>query len=233
MNIRISEMIMNRLRRIINKAERLVMGGHQPDFLIIGAQKCGTTSLFSYLKECDGLIGSHLKEVHFFDREDRFSKEEKWYESHFCKWPGSKGLFFEASPTYICREKVPLRLKEYKSDLKLIVLLREPVGRAYSAWNMYQQWSEEGVLPWAIANDQHGRLESPIYRTFFKNGCPSFSDYIKLEMELIAQGDTEEEPSLIRRGLYKLQIERYVNLFGWENILVLGIGALLLCNEAL
>ena len=222
----VSQRIMNRLRRIINSAERLVLGGHKPDFLIIGAQKCGTTSLFSYLREYDGLIGSHPKEVHFFDREDHFAKGEKWYESHFCKWPGSSALFFEASPTYICREKVPLRLKEYKPDLKLIVLLREPIGRAFSAWNMYRQWSEEGVLPWAIANDQYGRPESPIYRTFFKNGCPSFSEYIELELALIARGDSEEEPSLIRRGLYKPQIERYVNLFGWDNVLVLGFGEL-------
>ncbi|NAW34718.1 sulfotransferase domain-containing protein [Halomonas alimentaria] len=206
--------------------EHSVLGGHKPDFMIIGAQKCGTTSLFSYLDELASFSGSQPKEVHYFDREDNFRKGHRWYESRFLKKTHGNQLFFEASPTYLCREKVPARLKAYNPDLKLILILREPTARAYSAWNMYRQWSEEGILPWSIANDQYGRKESPIYSTFFKSGCPSFTDYIQLEMELIKNGDTEEEPSLLRRGLYKQQIERYVNLFGWDNILVLGFNEL-------
>jgi hypothetical protein len=211
---------------LYNRLQGFIFGGHRPDFLIIGAQKSGTTSLFSYLGERKGFLGSTPKEVHFFDREDSFQKGVKWYENHFLKPQGKTGLFFEASPTYLCRDKVPARLKAYNPDLKIIILLREPISRAYSAWNMYRQWSEEGVLPRAIANDHYGRDESPIYRVFFKNGCPSFSDYIKLEIDLIGRGDTEEEPSLLRRGLYKPQIERYVELFGWDNILVLGFNEL-------
>lgn len=226
---------------IHNRLKHSLFGGHRPDFLIIGAQKCGTTSLFSYLDECEGLLGSNPKEVHFFDREDNFKKGVKWYESHFQKAFGKSGLFFEASPTYLCREKVPERLISYNRDLKIIVLLREPISRAYSAWNMYRQWSEDGVVPWGIANDQYGRDESPIYRVFFKNGCPSFSDYIKLEIDLIEHGDKEEEPSLLRRGVYKPQIERYVELFGRDNVLILGfnemktdsLGVIRKCHEFL
>lgn len=206
--------------------ERSVLGGHKPDFMIIGAQKCGTTSLYSYLDGLPAFSGSNPKEVHYFDREDNFRRGRRWYESRFLKKIGEKQLFFEASPTYLCREKVPERLKAYDPHLKFVLILREPISRAYSAWNMYRQWSEEGVVPWGIANDQYGRDESPIYRVFFKNGCPSFSDYIHLEMELIEKSDTEEEPSLIRRGLYKQQIERYVELFGWDKVLVLGFNEL-------
>lgn len=212
--------------------ESRLLGGHKPNFMIIGAQKCGTTSLFSYLDDLPAFSGSQPKEVHYFDREDNFKKGNRWYESRFLKKIGGNQLFFEASPTYMCREKVPERLKAYNPDLKFILILREPISRAYSAWNMYRQWSEEGVLPWGIANDQHGRDESSIYRIFFKNGCPSFSDYIQLEMELIEKGDTEEEPSLIRRGLYKQQIERYVELFGWDKVLVLGFNELKNDSEA-
>jgi hypothetical protein len=203
-----------------------VFGGHQPDFAIIGAQKCGTTSLFSYLDELPSFSGSQPKEVHYFDREDNFRKGDRWYEAHFLRRNGGNQLVFEASPTYLCREKVPERLKTYNPDLRFILILREPISRAYSAWNMYRQWSDDGVVPWAIANDQHGKDVSPIYQTFFKNGCPSFTDYIQVEMGLIEKGDSEEEPSLLRRGLYKQQIERYVELFGWENVLVLGFNEL-------
>lgn len=225
------------VQRVISKAKRkldaVLFSGHKPDFLIVGAQKSGTTSLFSYLEEREGFLGSKPKEVHYFDREDNFEKGDSWYHSHFIKRPGQKGLFFEASPEYLSRWKVAPRVKAYNPELKIIILLREPIARAYSAWNMYRQWSNDGVVPWGIANDQHGKSESPIYRAFFKNGCPSFSDYIQLEMELIEKGDTEEEPSLIRRGLYKQQIERYVELFGWDKVLVLGFNELAGDSEAI
>jgi hypothetical protein len=213
--------------------ERRVFGGHRPDFAIIGAQKCGTTSLFSYLDEMPGFSGSQPKEVHYFDREDNFRKGDRWYEGHFLRRSRGNQLFFEASPTYLCREHVPERLKAYNPDLRFILILREPISRAYSAWNMYRHWSEEGVVPWAIANDQHGRNESPVYQTFFKNGCPSFTDYVRIEMDLIQKGDSEDEPSLLRRGLYKQQIERYVELFGWDNVLVLGFNELKTDSESL
>ncbi|TDT43466.1 sulfotransferase domain-containing protein [Halospina denitrificans] len=206
--------------------KRKVWGGHQPDFLIVGAQKSGTTSLFSYLQEREGFLGSLPKEVHFFDREDNYKKGFGWYESHFIKPPGKNGLHYEASPTYLFRPKVPERLYEYNPTLKIIILLREPISRAYSAWNMYRQWSEEGFVPWAIQNDPYGRKESRIYQVFFKNGCPSFSDYINIEMDLINEGDAEDEPTLLRRGIYKPQIERYIDAFGSKRVLVLGFNEL-------
>ena len=224
------------IRRIHTSAlkhfNRWVFGGHRPDFLIVGAQKCGTTSLFSYLDERDAFRGATPKEVHYFDRDDNFRRGNNWYESHFLHRIGKNSLFFEASPTYFCREKVPARLRAFNPNLKFIVILREPISRAHSAWNMYRQWSEEGFVPWGIRNDQYGRKESPLFQVFFKNGCPAFSDYIKLEMDLIAKCDSQEEPSLLRRGLYKPQIERYVELFGWDSILVLGFSELKEDSEA-
>jgi hypothetical protein len=213
-----------------NKIESILFGGNRPDFVIVGAQKSGTSSLYHYLNELDGFIGSNPKEVHYFDREDNYAKGNKWYENHYIKLPWEKGLFFEATPEYLCRKKVPGRLKTYKPDLKIIILLREPISRAYSAWNMYRQWSEDGYIPWGILNDQYGRDESPLFRVFFKNGCPSFSDYIKLELDLILKNDDAEEPRLLRRGIYKPQIEKYVNNFGRSNVLIIGFNEL--CSDS-
>ena len=206
--------------------ERKFRPKNSPDFVIIGAQKSGTTSLFSYLNELPLFLGAEPKEIHYFDRDDNFIKGSRWYEEHFLGKKQKNQLFFEASPTYLCRKKVPARLKLYNPKLKFIIILREPISRAYSAWNMYRQWSDEGFIPRGIAKDQYGRNESPLYRVFFKSGCPSFTEYLKIEMDLIEQGDDEEEPSLLRRGLYKQQIERYVEMFGWENILILGFNEL-------
>ena len=217
-----------------NLRRRLIKGS-KPNFIIIGAQKCGTTSLFSYLNEREGFVGSITKEVHYFDREDNFQKGNEWYENHFSRIIKKRRLFFEASPSYLYCKKVPLRLNAYRPDLKFIIILREPISRAYSAWNMYRHWSDSGILPRAIANDQYGRDQSPIYQIFFKDGYPTFSDYIKLEMDLIDRvktEDTEEEPSILRRGIYKPQIERYVELFGWNNILILEFNQLKNNSEA-
>lgn len=215
--------------------KRRFVRGNKPNFLIIGAQKCGTTSLFSYLNECEGFMGANRKELHYFDLEDNFKKGNEWYENHFLGSIGRRGLFFEASPSYLYCKKTPVRLRDYSPDLKFIIILREPISRAYSAWNMYRHWSDSGVIPRAIAKDQYERDHSPIYLTFFKDGCPTFSEYINIEANLINEvgiEDTEEEPSILRRGIYKPQIERYVELFGWENLLILEFNQLKNNREA-
>ncbi|MZR64145.1 sulfotransferase domain-containing protein [Alcanivorax sp. DP30] len=214
------------IKKSVRHLREAAFGGGRPDFIIVGAQKCGTSSLFDYLNKSPGMLGSTIKELHYFDREDNFGKGDQWYESHFLRLPGKQNLLFEASPSYLAREVVPERIKAYKPDIKIIVLLREPVSRAYSAWNMYRYMSEEGKVPASTLNDHLGRTESPIFKVFFKNGCPSFSDYINYELDLIGQGETEEEPGLLRRGLYKPQLERYASFFGRENLLIIGFGEL-------
>lgn len=194
--------------------------------MIVGAQKSGTTSLFSYLDEIPGIVGSQPKEVHFFDREDNYSKGLDWYERHFVSPFQKDVLHFEASPTYLYREKVPERLKRYNPDLKVIILLREPVSRAYSAWNMYRQWSVQGFIPHRMQKDLDAGYIPALFKMFYEDDCPSFSEYIRSEMDLIKSGDVEEEPSLLRRGIYKPQIERYFSVFGRSNVLVLGFNEL-------
>ncbi|KGD61205.1 sulfotransferase [Alcanivorax jadensis T9] len=222
----------NVLKKMIRRLLEFFFGGGRPDFIIVGAQKSGTSSLFNYLNKSPEMIGSTIKELHYFDREDNFKKGDVWYESHFLRMPGKKGLFFEASPSYLARECVPQRIASYKSDIKIIVLLREPISRAYSAWNMYRYLSEEGKIPASTRKDHIGRSESPVYSVFFKNGCPSFSDYIDYELDLIKQGDGDEEPSVLRRGIYKPQLERYARIFGRENMLVIGFNELKVDSEA-
>lgn len=219
------------VKRVVRWLLETFCGGGRPDFIIVGAQKSGTSSLFNYLNKMPGMNGSTIKELHYFDREDNFQKGAAWYESHFVRFPGKKGLFFEASPSYLYSEHVAERIAAYNPNVKIIVLLREPVSRAFSAWNMYRHLSEEGLLPRSTRKDHRGRPESPIYTTFFKNGCPSFSDYIDFELDLIQKGGGEE-PAVLRRGLYKPQLERYARLFGRENMLVIGFNELKVDSEA-
>lgn len=112
-----------------------------PDFLIIGAQKGGTTSLYNYLQDQPCIGSASTKEVHFFDR--RFTKSLAWYQGHFPtriekyyaqRLSGQTFLTGEATPCYLFHPHAPSRVATVLPDVKLIVLLRNPVDRAYSQY---------------------------------------------------------------------------------------------------
>lgn len=111
-----------------------------PDFLIIGAQKGGTTSLHAYLQEHPQIRPSTgPKELHFFNL--YYNKGLAWYLSHFpWRFQARAELTFEATPDYICHKVVPLRIREHLGRPKLILTLREPAERAYSAWKMWHNF---------------------------------------------------------------------------------------------
>jgi hypothetical protein len=104
-----------------------------PDFIIAGAQKAGTTSLFGYL-EGHPQCGTPLtKEVHYFDK--NFQRGETWYRMNFPmhgQLRSSGRQTFESSPYYMCEPRVPARVAALMPSVKLIFLVRNPVSRAYS-----------------------------------------------------------------------------------------------------
>lgn len=109
----------------------------KPDFLIIGVQKGGSTSLFKYLMEHPQIASPVDKEIHFFDL--NFDHGWDWYISQFPYLQANnnvssnlKLITGEASPYYIYHPLVAQRVKEYCPQIKLIVLLRDPVSRAIS-----------------------------------------------------------------------------------------------------
>lgn len=103
-----------------------------PDFLIIGAQKSGTTFLYQLLVQHPHVKPSFAKEVHYFDL--NFGKGDNWYRSHFPlqKRNSSPYITGEASPYYLFHPHAPRRASAVVPDAKLLVLLRNPVDRAYS-----------------------------------------------------------------------------------------------------
>ena len=119
-----------------------LMGGGLPDFIIIGAQKSGTTSLYRFIVKHPAIAPATKKEVHYFSIWYKFG--ELWYRSHFptnlsrynfYKRTNQKLLSGEASPVYLFYPVVPGRMKELLPDVKLIVILRNPVDRAYSHYH--------------------------------------------------------------------------------------------------
>lgn len=125
----------------INLNTRLGVGVNEiplakrPDFLIIGAQKCGTSALARNLKLHDDVAMSE-DEVHFFNHPKNFARGLEWYAGHF---PESDLLKGEKTPDYLDSVSAPARIAQVLPRVKLLILLRDPVDRAYSQWNQMMQ----------------------------------------------------------------------------------------------
>ena len=119
-----------------------LVGRKLPDFIIIGAQKSGTTSLYDFLIKHPAIAPAAKKELHYFSVQ--YARGELWYRSNFptnlsrsafYKKTTQRLLSGEASPLYLFYPMVPDRMKEILPDVKLIVILRNPVDRAYSHYH--------------------------------------------------------------------------------------------------
>ncbi len=179
-----------------------------PDFLILGAQKAGTTSLHSYLMEHPRIAPALVKEIHFFDY--NYARGEAWYRAHFptrlAKWRGAFQLTGEGSPYYLFHPLAPRRVKQLAPRAKLIALLRNPVERAYSHYHHQVRLGLETL---------------------------AFQDALDLETERLA-GEFEklraapdyysfnyQNYSYCARGMYADQLERWFRYFPRAQFLIL------------
>jgi hypothetical protein len=113
-----------------------------PDFVIAGAGKSGTTSLWQYLAEHPNVASSTIKEVHFFNR--NFHRGINWYRAHFplATVSDSQGagiarkITGDATPSYLYHPLVPERLAAVIPNVKILLLLRNPVDRTFSHYQL-------------------------------------------------------------------------------------------------
>ena len=182
-----------------------------PDFIIVGAQKAGTTSLFHYLKQHPQIIGSKPNEVHFFDY--NFHKGLGYYRSYF---PTKTELQLqqndlrktvitgETSPSYLFFSFVPQRIAKTLPNIKIIILLRDPVARSFSQYHHeVRKGRETESFEAAITREETGetsnRYQSGEYSSH-QYGCKSY----------------------LARGRYIEGIKAYFSLFKPEQILILS-----------
>lgn len=168
-----------------------------PDFLIAGTQKGGTSSLDYCLRQHPNICMSFLaKELHFFDQEKLASLEIY----HKCFSPDTQTrIIGETTPTYMYFPEVPLRIFNYNPQMKLIVLLRDPIKRLESQWNMVQQVRVE---------DNKTKLE---YR--FQSLWQEYLDDINNKMS--------SKPGFIHRSMYFEQVKRLLDIFPKQQLLFL------------
>jgi len=114
-----------------------------PSFFILGAQKSGTSSLFQFLVENDFVARNKQKEIYYFNNINNFERGQKWYLSHF-KLLGKKPTC-DATANYFESKEAPNRLKSTFPNAKCVVLLRNPIDRAYSHYKMAVKYGFESL----------------------------------------------------------------------------------------
>ena len=162
-----------------------------PNFLIVGAQKCGTTSLFDILSHHPEVMMSKIKEVNYFTSEHKFNKGINFYSTFFENPTDGQKLIGEASPGYICTPGVPERIYHNLGVIKIVMIFRDPIKRAFS-----QYWDNRRHLSDPMSEEQ-----------IVKN-------YLEETYDPLRKG-------YFSRGVYLPQLLKYEELFGKENVHVL------------
>lgn len=174
-----------------------------PDAVILGAMKSGTSSLHNYLVQHPGVIEPLRKEVHYFDV--NFERGESWYRAHFGR-AGEPGCNLDSSPYYLFHPAVPQRLHALLPQARLIVLLRDPVRRAYSHY-----WHERDKGREALS------FEDAIAAEAARLG----NSHERLADGTLAHSREHQHFSYLARGRYAEQLDRWFALFPRSQVLVL------------
>jgi hypothetical protein len=185
------------------------------DFVIGGTQKGGTTALDAYLREHPEICmaekneaffssahpefsAAGKKEVHFFDNEDYFCNGKPDYSRYHRRFHPEEAqkVLGETTPIYMYWNDSPRRIWEYNPRMKIIILLRDPIERAYSHWNMERIKNADKLSFWdAIKNEKERCREAlPLQHRVY---------------------------SYISRGLYTEQLHRLWKYFPKDRVLCL------------
>lgn len=194
----------------------------RPAFLVIGSQKGGTTALYKYLSHHPNIVAPEEKEIHFFLCDLRYARGLDFYHSHFPPDDHSspRRITFEASPNYLTSAEAGKRIHAYDPKMKLIILLRDPIRRAHSAWQMYRRFlqiNRDWYFEWMEKCELHVDRDSFVRRP--ASFGSSFRDDVAAELETVGQGQSIEVPFL-RHGFYEEQLRAYREFFPAEQMLI-------------
>lgn len=162
-----------------------------PNFMVIGAAKSATTTLYNILKQHDAIFTPTFKEPHFFNIDKNFNKGLAWYKKTYYSKANHHKAIFDFTPTYLyssnCAERI---YKNLGSEMKFIIVLRNPVDRAYSHYlHSKRDGHENSDFKSAISNEKN-RIEisrknkdllSELRCSYLAQGkyCDMISTYLK------------------------------------------------------
>lgn len=171
-------------------------------FLGLGAQRCGTTSLHAWLSSQPQLCLPLVKELHYFTH--HYQRGQDWYLRQFQSVSPSD-LVGELTPYYLFHPFAPERIKVAAPDVRLVVLLRDPVQRLLSHYLHSKRFGFE-PLPLLMALDAERERLAGAELILSRPGGRHFA---------------HQEQSYLARSRYQIQLERYYRLFPAEQILLL------------
>lgn len=190
-----------------------------PQFLIVGAQRAGTTALYKTLVEHPAVLGAGLhKGVHYFDTD--YGKSHEWYLGHFPRIASARRLeqqlgvqpiTGEASPYYMFHPLAAERIARDLPAVKLIAVLRDPVERAYSAY------THEKARGFETETFERALELEPERLAGEEDRLRSDPTYVSLH---------HQHNAYLARGRYIEQIERLERLVGRDRLLVLDFDEL-------
>lgn len=176
-----------------------------PDFLILGAQKCGTESLYECLENSLQIIKKGSGNIHFFEL--NFDRGVEWYSKQLTRGvAGDKLLLWEMTPYYMYHPLVAERVYKCFPNVKLIIMLRNPVKRA---WMHY-----------------HLEVARGCEKLHFEKAIASEADRLKGEIEKIQADDgyysfNHHHYAYLSRGIYVEQIKNWLDYFSREQLLII------------
>jgi hypothetical protein len=195
-----------------------------PSFLCIGAQRAGTTWLHNCLTEHPELFLPQKKEVHFFDRQ--YDKGLEWYAQHFKE--ANNEMIGEITPNYYHAPNALQRIKDDLPDAKLIYVLREPVSRTYSQYQLYKQGAFKGkTFKQVIAEEEsviefslQGKHLETLLSLFSKNNIlilfyDDISNTPQVVLEKVFQFlnvDSTFKPSFLNKRVNRIVLPRTQNM---------------------
>lgn len=174
-----------------------------PDFLIIGAQKAGTTALYDFIKQHPKVVKKKL-EVHFFDI--NFFLGVDWYQAQFAERPTPDHIIGDKSPYYMFHPYVPERVHSLYPKVKIIAILRNPVDRAYSQYWMNVRSANETLSFEKALKAEHKRLKGE-------------NDNIK---DPTYPCRNHRRFSYLSRGIYVEQLRNWLTYFPREQLWVIS-----------
>ena len=183
-----------------------------PDYVIVGAQRGGTTSLYRYLTAHPNVGHALTKELRFFDA--HWDRGPDWYRSRFpsiaratrvSRGTGGPYVVGEASPDYLMCPHAPERMAGLLPDVRLIAMLRNPVDRAYSHYRHQVYQGHERLSFEEAIEAEPERLAGELERMLRDPGYVSFAWYHR---------------SYVRRGQYADQLEPWFSRFEEDRWLI-------------
>lgn len=172
----------------------LYPGNFKINFVVVGAQKGGTTALDKYLRDQPNIVMPKWKEICYFDNDLAFKNNKLPNLRGFYTIKNRFKIYGECTPCYIYWDTAIKRIKEHNPNAKIIAILRNPATRALSQWNM-EVWRN---------------TEKRDFRT-----C------IEEEIKEINEGSKQQHrvESYVHRGMYVEQINRIYSYFPKEQVL--------------